>query len=665
MKSDIRDTTGYQDSLAYFDAIHAPGENLVTDGADLTVSPNGNQLAFTGTVFKDLLNAPETKICIVDINRKALSQIDTLTGNAKHPHWSPNGTLMACLTEAGQAGNFQLHLMRADGKEDLSVESIEGTGEYFCWSPNGENILVGIAGYGADLAGCQGGNTTVETKDDLPTWLPNIETGDAKNLWRSIYVYDAKTLQAKKINTKGVNCWEACWLGDNKIAAIVSDSHSEGSWYNSRLVEIDPATGALRTLYTPKDQIGGPAASPSGTHIAIIEAVCSDRIIVCGSAMSIDVNTGIATPLDTDDVDVTHIKWRDKKTLVFTGHRSFETVAGEIDIQTGKITEHWSGTNRTIGSWYPAIAIGPDEGVFGIGEAYDTVPEIAFMHIGRYRTIASLGTKKSNAPGFTTANIEPFEWTARDGKTMHGWIVLPKGNGPFPLVMDIHGGPVWACRNRWQGRLRGAAPLAEQGFAMFFPNPRGSSTRGQSFARLVKGDMGGEDTHDYLTGLDALVERGIANPEKLGVTSISYGGYASCWLITQDSRFAAALPISPVCNFYSQHYTSQIPHFDRLFLDSDPDDPNGKHFHRSPVMFAKNVKTPTLQLTGVLDQNTPPTQALEFHNALLEAGVQSTLLTYPKAGHGIRDFPDVIDHTARYINWFKTHLRSHQRNDLA
>jgi len=252
--------------------------------------------------------------------------------------------------------------------------------------------------------------------------------------------------------------------------------------------------------------------------------------------------------------------------------------------------------------------------------------------------------------------ITPVYWRARDGLEMQGWIVRPQIDGPLPLVMDIHGGPVWSCRNRWQGRLRGTHVLARHGVAVFYPNPRGSGGRGLEFARLVVGDMGGEDTYDYLTGIDSLVERGMADPKRLGVTGISYGGFMSAWLITQDPRFAAAAPISCVADWYSQHRTSQIPYFDELFLGGSALEPGGKFFQRSPVMHVRQTRTPTLQLTGALDQNTPRTQALEFHRSLLEQGVQSILLTYPTAGHGIRGYPEVIDATTRYVGWFLQHL---------
>jgi dipeptidyl aminopeptidase/acylaminoacyl peptidase len=215
---------------------------------------------------------------------------------------------------------------------------------------------------------------------------------------------------------------------------------------------------------------------------------------------------------------------------------------------------------------------------------------------------------------------------------------------------------VWAYRNAWHGRLRGAKVLTDHGVALFYPNPRGSSGRGQAFARLVKGDMGGEDTYDYLAGLDALVARGIAAPERLGTMGISYGGFMSAWLITQDQRFAAAVATSPVTNWYSQHRTSQIGFFDEYFLNGSAYEPGGLFFARSPVMFVRHVKTPTLSLAGARDQNTPPTQALEFHRSLRENGVESALALYPNGVHGLMTFPENTDATTRTIGWFLKHL---------
>ena len=656
MDRDIRSSERYRDVEDFFGAIHAPGENAVTDAADACVDPSGKQVAFTGTIFNDLASAPVTRICIVDRDTAKTRQLPCPANNDHLPRWSPDGRRLAFLSDRLEAGNNQLYLADANDLDSATATpSVDGFVEYLHWSPDGTKVLLGVAGFGADLAGCQGGATIAGKADELPDWVPEIDTGDADNLWRSIYVHDLAAGTTSKVSPGGLNFWEASWLGNDAFLCVVTDSHSEGSWYSAELRHFALDGNSGKRVYEPTDQIGLPAASPSGKYACITEAVCSDRWIVCGTLKLIDMTSGAVTTVDTNDVEVTHAIWRDDDHLLYTGHRGFDTVVAELTVSQGAITTHWSATDRTIGAWYPSVWPSAN-GAIAVAESYDVAPELVELRGGEVSVIASFASAKSTDANFHNAAAEPVTWTARDGIEIQGWLIRPKGDGPFPLVVDIHGGPVWQCRNRWAGRLRGAKVLADKGIASLYPNPRGSSGRGQDFARLVQGDMGGEDTYDYLTGCDALVERGIADPNKLGVTGISYGGFMSAWLVTQDDRFAAAVPISCVSDWYSQHRTSQIPFFDEYFLEGSAYEAGGKFFDRSPVMFAGNVKTPTMQLTGAKDQNTPPTQALEFHRSLLESGVRSVLATYPTAGHGIRSYPEVIDHTTRYVAWFLEHL---------
>ena len=654
---DLRSTSLYREVHAYYDAIFAPGKDRITDGADLAMHPRGRLAGFTGTLFNDLGTAPRTRICLVDLESGAMHRLDCPANSDRMPRWSPDGSRLAFLSDRTEAGNFQLFVTDPEGKGDArATPAANGTVEYFHWSPDGQRIVLGVAGFGADLPGALGGATIAGQADALPDWMPAIETAHAENLWRRLYVHDTRTSAMHLASPEGFNCWESGWLGNGRLLAVASESHSEGSWYRCRLLAIDPGTGSARTIHQPNDQIGVPAASPSGKLVALIEAVSSDRLLVAGALLLIDPETGERRTVDTRNVDVTHLAWRDDANLAFVGHRGLETVVGECRVDSGAVREHWAGTERTTGAWYPTVSPLPGGGCAAICEGYAVPPELAVLADGEYRAFASLATDAARAPDFNRAGVEPFTWQARDGLEMQGWLVRPEQAGPHPLVMDIHGGPVWACRNRWHGRLRGTKVLTDHGHAVFYPNPRGSSGRGQAFARLVVGDMGGEDTHDYLTGLDALVGRGIADPQRLGVTGISYGGYASAWLVTQDQRFAAAVPISPCANWYSQHRTSQIPQFDEMFLGEKASVRGGRYFDRSPVMYAERVTTPTLTIAGGADQSTPPGQALEFHRSLLEHGVESVLAIYPKAGHGVRAFPEVVDATTRYVGWFLDHL---------
>jgi dipeptidyl aminopeptidase/acylaminoacyl peptidase len=195
--------------------------------------------------------------------------------------------------------------------------------------------------------------------------------------------------------------------------------------------------------------------------------------------------------------------------------------------------------------------------------------------------------------------------------------------------------------------------VAARGYAVLMPNPRGSAGRGRDFAAMVVGDMGGADARDVLAGIDALVERGIADPARIGVTGGSYGGFMSCWLPTLDDRFAASVAISPVTDWYSQHFNSNIGRWDAEFLAAEPTDAGGAYRDRSPVMFADRVRTPTLVTAGVNDRCTPPGQAVEFFRALRWHGVETELVLYPEEGHGVRKLPTAIDLGARMAGWFE------------
>ena len=648
----------YREVENFYRALHAPGQECISDAADVCVRSDGRRAAFTATIFTSLSCAPVTRIGIVDLENGNLSTLPAGAGSDRLPRFSPDGTALAFLSDRNQSGNFQLFIADVTSNSARDCAPVDGVIETLTWSPDGRRLLLGVAGFGADLAGCQGGVTAFKPASSAAPWLPTIDSGDACNLWRSAYVFDVTSQSLRRIGPGKLNIWECAWLGNDAITAVVSDSHSEGSWYQARLVTLSLHSDDPQIVYTPDNQIGYAVGSADGRFIALIEAVCSDRLIMCGDIKLIDTRDGTVQTVDTSAVDVTFVAWNTADTLAYIGHRGFETVAGETSVAGAPARELWSSIELTVGAWYPSFALHPAGGMVVIAESYARPPEIAHLHLGKYRLIRLLASEAAAHPRFNSCAAEPFTWNGRDGLEIHGWLVKPKGDGPFPLVMDIHGGPIWHCRNRWQGRLRGATLLANHGVASLFPNPRGSSGRGQRFAQLVKGDMAGEDTYDYLTGIDKLVDLGIADKKRLGVTGISYGGFMSAWLVTQDARFAAAVPISPVTNWYSQHRTSQIPYFDALFLDGQPAAPNGLYHSRSPVMHAHRVRTPVLQLTGTLDQNTPPTQALEFHRSLLEHGVTSVLATYPTAGHGIRSFPEVIDATARYVGWFLDHFNS-------
>jgi len=652
---DLRETALYREAESIFKALRRPGSGAISDAAE--VSAHGNQAVFTGSLSEGLSGSPPTRICLTDLTTGD-TRVMTFGPNAdRSPKFAPSGRHIAFLSDRHKAGDFQLYLLDPASGAARATPRVEGWVEYLHWSPDSARILLGVAGHGADVSGGQGSVTSKSAGEALPSWVPAVESADESYRWRRAWVYELATDRVRQVSPAEANIWEATWCGNGALAAVTSPGPGEGLWYSARLSLIDVATGKARELYTPKDQLGWPAAAPSGKHLAVAEAICSDRWIVAGDLRVIETASGSVKRVDTRGVDITYTEWRSDRHLLLGGHRGFETVVGVYDATTGVFSETWSSRDITVGGRYIMVSgLGEAGDCVLVGEGFLRAPEIALIRQGRYQTVKSFDLGYA-AQVEAIHSVDQVSWKAPDGLEIQGWLLRPSGSGPQPLIVHVHGGPVWHWRPVWLGRS--AIPflmLVKKGYAVFFPNPRGSGGRGQSFARGVLGDMGGADTYDYLSGIDHLVERGIADPKRLGVTGGSYGGFMTSWLITQDPRFAAAVSVAPVTNQVSQHLISNIPHFVALFLDDTYTNPNGKYFQRSPVMFAKNVKTPTLNICGALDRCTPPEEAVQFHNALLENGVKSVLVIYPEEGHGVRKVPAAFDYAARLVGWFEEHI---------
>ena len=264
MERDLRDTPLYKEVEAYFAAIYEPGANWVSEGGTVTVSPDGRRAAFTGTVFHDLQSAPVTRVCLVDLASGEMQQVAAAANSDRLPRWAPDGGKLAFLSDRAGTGNFQLYLLQPDGSGAAQAAPVlNGTVEYVHWSPTGRYILLGLAGFGADLAGIEGGGRTVGQPDELPTWLPEIETADAAHVWRSLWVLDTATGAQRRLTRAGLNPWEATWCGEAQVVAVASESPSEGSWYEAKLYLLDVQSGKEEVLYTPVDQLGWPVGSPS------------------------------------------------------------------------------------------------------------------------------------------------------------------------------------------------------------------------------------------------------------------------------------------------------------------------------------------------------------------------------------------------------------------
>jgi len=445
--------------------------------------------------------------------------------------------------------------------------------------------------------------------------------------------------------------FEVDWDGERAVA-ICSDEPSESAWYNAYVALLDLERRSADRLYEPEWQIQSPCLA--GESVWFVEGFCSDRGVLAGDVKVVDLDRRDIRHVPVSATDVSFLARRDDGGLWYAGMRGMGSVCGSLS-SSGEVEELWAGDAVVGARFQPFVAAGGGR-LVSVVEAPDRAPEVASLEDGEWRSLSALNDDMVDPLG--AGEWQARTWSAQDGLEIEGLLLVPQeGEAPYPLVVFVHGGPTGAWSwsflpAGWNGPL-----LAQEGYAVLLPNPRGSAGRGQEFARANLGDMGGGDLQDILAGVDALVEEGLADTGRVGIFGGSYGGFMSAWAVTQTDRFAASVPLAAVTDWRSFHLTTNIGRFDELFLDADPYEVGGDYDARSPVVQAKNCKTPTLMVHGEEDLCVPVSQAQEMYQALVEAGCETELVLYPREGHGVLERDHQLDLWERLKSWFEQHLR--------
>ncbi len=608
------------------------------------LAPDGPRLAFP--VARDRSSSggtPTSQLWLASDGGGAapVTEEASRTGTAR---WSKGSKTIAFASDLGTPGIMSLHLLCVHSGETTPLGQLEGSVERLIWSPRDDSLLVSAADVGSDRAGVA---TRIEGASAVG---PDPVVVRPARAWRRLYRVEVPSGKTTEVGPEGLTVWDFDAL-DDCVVAVLSADPSESGWYRSFLGVLDLRRGTARRLYSPDWQIARPRLSPDGGRAAFVEGICSDRGSELGVVKVVDVRSGALTELSAD-VDVANLAWRDDTRLWYFGRRGMRSTCGSMSCD-GLVEEVWSGEAAVHGT-----SVSADGRRFGaVVEAPSDPPEVCLLEVDRpergWRPVTSLNAA---ATDLDLPPVERLAWVAPDGLSIEGLAVRPPDgyDRPAPLVVIVHGGPTASWSYAFPSGQRHAALLAAAGYAVLLPNPRGSSGRGQQFAQAVVGDLGGAELTDTLAGVDACVEAGIADPERVGIMGASHGGYIAAWAPTQTHRFRASIAMACVSDYLSLHYTSNIGGLDDvLFVGPDP---IAAYLERSPVVFASRSTTPTLILHGEEDRCCPLGQAQELYGALVEAGVETELVVYPREGHGWVEREHQLDVWRRVVGWFDLHL---------
>ncbi|TQF02649.1 S9 family peptidase [Kitasatospora acidiphila] len=254
---------------------------------------------------------------------------------------------------------------------------------------------------------------------------------------------------------------------------------------------------------------------------------------------------------------------------------------------------------------------------------------------------------------------ERLSYQASNGLQLDGLLILPAGRtreeGPFPLVTLVHGGPYFRHADEFALTVVDCGQwLATAGYAVFLANPRGGSGHGHEFAAVVAGAVGGDEWTDILAGIDLLVAEGVADPERLGISGWSHGGFMAAWAIGQTERFKAAVMGAGISDWGVQAGTGDWGTMDATLGGSTGWNGPGPHVHdrNSPISYASRIRTPVLILHGEEDTNVPLGQAVHLHRALRHFGVEHEFVVYPREGHGLHERAHQLDALRRIRAWY-------------
>ena len=477
-------------------------------------------------------------------------------------------------------GPWRSRTSRPSTTSDATARARSGSGDSRArrraWSADSERLVVLAADPG--LYALDWSARAVTGADGV---APRVRRpGDA---WRRLLQVELATGAVSEVGPPRENVREFDWDGAGVLVALVSVDPSGSGWYGAHVVAIDPVARTSRALYSGRRFLEGLALSPDGRRVAVIEGNTSDPGLLVGSVIVIDVASGLAADPWPGSETVGTATWADDGRLWAPRFTGTTTALHELWLD-GRREERWTG-DAFIGPdlCKPSVAVLADGTVIACQQAHGLPPELARFEPEPVCWIRLTSFNDAIVAGRASPDFRQVRWTAEDGVEIEGRLITPRGaNGPFPLVLAVHGGPTWCWNAFFSDSEPNAVLLADAGYAVLQANPRGSSGRGHAFSEAVNGDPGGIDFRDLMAGIDWCIAERIADPARLAIAGLSYGGYMAAWAPTQTDRFAAAVAISVVADFRSFHLTSEVARWDELILaPARWDEPGGLYDDRS------------------------------------------------------------------------------------
>ncbi len=644
----------------------------------VAVSPDGAQLAWIegGRGGGSILAAP-----IGDLTKS-----HRVTAGKPDQHcseseiaWAPDSKALAFFSDcAGADGQRDLYLASPDGSPAKQLTALKGYVHQPAFSPDGTKVA---------FLYVEGATRPAGALAAMKPWS-GVIGHDAIEVQRVAYAAADATepAQATFISPANLHAYEFNWAPDSKgVTYIAADPPGEDNWwvaklYTQTLGSEPKAILAPETVSGPLHglQIAVPRWSPDGKTIAFIGGLMSDQGSTGGDVWIVASDGGHPRDLtEGRPASPAWVTWSGNDYLYVS-----ELAGGNDQLIRLHLQGSRTGDGRiTFGSpifsipgsvgdgrMSHSLSATADRNLFVFSaSAFDHAPEIYEAKPG---TVMSPGLAGVIQLSHLNDGVEPawgksvsVSWKS-DRFRVQGWLLLPQDYDPakkYPLIVEVHGGPAAAVLSRWgaRGALSPAA-FSDLGYFVLQPNPRGSFGQGEAFTQANRKDFGYGDLRDILKGVDTVEAQYSIDPDRVGITGWSYGGFMTMFAVTQTHRFRAAVSGAGLSNWLSYYGENSIDQWMIPYFGASVYDDPAVYAKSSAINFIKQAKTPTLVVVGDRDGECPAPQSFEFWHALRDEHVPTELVVYPNEGHGFTNPAHSRDVLDRAIDWFAKYMPEKQ-----
>jgi dipeptidyl aminopeptidase/acylaminoacyl peptidase len=698
--------------------VMTPADTLRVAGvSDAQISPDGEWVVYTVNTIEG--NASHSTLWLARVPNAATNRMTTETArtsqllpdgfNAQTPRWSPDSRRIAFqASQQGQQQQSGLWTISLDNRQPRFLTPLRSTnffityaGESFAWSPDSRRI----AFISASDEESQMLSPSLSKQANDPRVIDRIQyksrTSFSDRERTHVWFLDVEAAERERPNAVQLTSGQfydhaLTWNPNgNEIAFLSNHEQDPDANNNSDIFAVDLG-GHTRQLTETSGCEYEPAWSPDGKWIAYTatkrDVTTIDSVAEDAHVWVVEARGGIGRELTgAQDRRARSPRWSpDSRSVFYLAGDRGQALVYRVGVEGGAIRGLFDnlvyGTMR--GSAGPITFVGPVSPAGPITPARPfqinsfslsagAAPSLAFtlsdaIHppevwltslavnalFGRETMRRISAHNDALLRSLILVEPEEINFKSFDGTNVQGWLMKPlnyRETQRFPLILSVHGGPHGMFGYAFNPVFQ---VYAARGYAVLYLNPRGSSGYGQKFSDGTLREWGGGDYQDLMRGVDeALCTRSWIDPERLGVTGGSYGGFMTNWIVTQTPRFKAAVASASVSNLISFYATSLYQDLVHAEFGGFPWEDYDLLWRWSPLRYIKQAQTPLLLLHGEQDNDVHITQAEEMYMALKRRGVETVLVRYPREGHGFREPPHRIDALERTINWFDKFLK--------